>query len=149
MTTPGGIGANESLSCACVGPPGGKQKIECTLTAKPIVRLHPNHELMDGYWNGQPIAVKQHEFNHHKVFLNIYVPSYEHLVSPYEADECCNCEELLSELMVKFTKLKSLLHRWEWHQEYSSGILQKQPALDYGTSKKILALKDRSKTPCK
>ena len=42
----GRYNANQSMTCECVGPSNGKQEMKCTLTAKPVIYLHHNKELL-------------------------------------------------------------------------------------------------------
>jgi len=147
----GRYAANESLNCNCIKTTGNKAVLKCRLHINPVIYLHSSKELIDlmaNDWNGQTITVKQHEINHHNVFLNVYISSYKYLVGLYENKECCNCAELRQELLGHFNDLSSLLRQWERKQEYFSGNT-KQPFLEYGSGSLIIRLKNVGDPLCK
>jgi len=63
------------------------------------------------------ITTEEHEQNHHRVFMNTYVSSFDALVAQYEGPECCNCQDRLLELLRLFNNLKSDLSAWENRME--------------------------------
>jgi hypothetical protein len=150
LTDEGEYRANESLFCHCVNCGFGNCKsIECTLVNKPQVVLNTDpalRDLFDTLEPDPPGTVEQHERNHHEVWLNVYLPSYEHLVGLYEYTCCSNCEERKEKLLEQFKKLKKELGSWEWGEEYG-GMNHGQPNIDYGKEKGGKKLQDPPQ-PC-
>lgn len=139
---------NSSLACKCVDCTAqgnsGCQQIECTLTAKPTIVLNADKDLLafyNEYEPDPPGTVEQHERNHYQVWLNVYIPSYEHLIADYEGKCYPKCEERKAKLLQQFGELRSAISSWEWNQEYYQGE-HKQPNIDYGMKETIFTLKD-------
>jgi len=117
----GDYNANASLVCVCT-PLGssGPRKIECTLVATPVIRLNSNESIrraVRALSRHPEITTEEHEQNHHRVFMNTYVSSFDALVAQYEGPECCNCQDRLLELLRLFNNLKSDLSAWENRME--------------------------------
>ncbi|MBR4251276.1 MAG: RHS repeat protein, partial [Kiritimatiellae bacterium] len=142
----GGYESGEQLECSCTGEENESKFITCFMTLRPKIVLTAEDDAYS-FLNDR-VSNEQHERNHHTVFLNVYLPSYEHLIAEYEYDKCCNCEERLEELLKAFSELKDELRKWEIHEEYSK-VPRKEPALDYGASRTVKILKDRNPLPCK
>jgi len=131
-TKAGDYASNESLSCSC-SPENGKalkKEIRCTLSASPVIRIDPA-DWKHRYFSEEKypgLTIKDHEMNHHYVFLKVYVGAYKRMVYRYAGKRCCNCEQRLNALLNSFKRLKNALHNWEFNMEPFLG----EPWIDYG-----------------
>ncbi len=161
--------SGESLSCvskAC-DTKAICSSLECKLTAKPVVRLHPDPKIRNEpfrWKNKEDISHEQHERNHHQVFLNVYVESYKVLVAEYEGMCCKNADKRYVELLDRYEKLKTRLKQWEFATEYfwykthplpnnydptlDTEWGHAQPYKDYGTKKAVLKSNTPSTVAC-
>jgi len=114
--------ANASLQCSCSPENVNMKEIRCKLIVNPVIRIDPDPKKRDYAINeaSPGMTPRQHEENHHRVFLTVYVDYYKRLLRLYELTRCCNCQTRLNQLKANYTLLESRLNMWEEMKEYGA-----------------------------